>query len=98
MGLFSPNVLGKSVLIAMAIISTAWDCRLCLRTKSSLQRTAAPLPSDVGLNESEKVRERERERERNRLVKTQHHTNIGVLLMVHVPYENFVFLSKCTHL
>ena len=48
MQLFSSKVLGKSVVIAMPRISTAFACRLCLRTKSSLARIAAPAPSEVG--------------------------------------------------
>lgn len=49
--LFSLNVLGKSVLIVMATISTALDWRLCRLTKSSLHTIAAALPSEVGLRE-----------------------------------------------
>ena len=51
--LFSLNVLGKSVLIVMATISTALDWRLCRLTKSSLHTIAAALPSEVGLREEE---------------------------------------------
>ena len=51
--LFSLNVLGKSVLIVMATISTALDWRLCRLTKSSLHTIAAALPSEVGLRERE---------------------------------------------
>ena len=47
--LFSLNVLGKSVLISIATISTAFDWRWFFLTKSPLHRTAAALPSDVGL-------------------------------------------------
>lgn len=47
---FSLNVLGKSVPISMATISTAWFCRLCFFTNSSLHKMAAADPSDVGLN------------------------------------------------
>lgn len=54
--LFSLNVLGKSVLIVMATISTALDWRLCRLTKSSLHTIAAALPSEVGLRERERKR------------------------------------------
>ena len=49
MALFSSNVLGVSVVITWARISTAWPCRLCRRTKSSLARIQAAAPSEVGL-------------------------------------------------
>ena len=48
MQLFSSKLLAKSVAIDMPTISTAFDSRPCLRTKSSLARTAAPPPSEVG--------------------------------------------------
>ena len=47
--LFSSKVLLKSVAISMPIISTALLWRSCFLTNSSLARTAAALPSDVGL-------------------------------------------------
>lgn len=46
---FSLNVLGKSVPISMETISTAWFCKLCFLTNSSLHRMAAADPSEVGL-------------------------------------------------
>ena len=49
MQLFSSNVLERSVTISWARISTAWPSRPWRLTKSSLARTAAPAPSDVGL-------------------------------------------------
>ena len=55
--LFSLNVLGKSVLIVMATISTALDWRLCRLMKSSLHTIAAALPSEVGLKRERKEEE-----------------------------------------
>ncbi len=49
MQLPSLKVLGRSVAISMATMSTAFSCRLCFLTNSSLHSTAAALPSDVGL-------------------------------------------------
>ena len=48
MQLFSSNVLGRSVAIAMPAISTAVFSSPCFFTKSSLARIAAPAPSLVG--------------------------------------------------
>lgn len=50
MQLFSWNVVERSVTISWAMISTALASRPCFLTKSSLASTAAPAPSDVGLN------------------------------------------------
>lgn len=47
--LLSSNELGKSVTISCAKISTALDSRPYFRTNTSLAKTAAAAPSDVGL-------------------------------------------------
>lgn len=49
MQLFSSKVEEVSVVISWATISTAWLSRWCFLTKSSLAKTAAPAPSEVGL-------------------------------------------------
>lgn len=55
MQLFSENVEERSVTISWATISTAWPSSWCVLTKSSLAKTAAPAPSEVGLvSEEEK--------------------------------------------
>jgi hypothetical protein len=53
MQLSSLNVLGRSVAMSIAMISTAWLSNLRLLTKSSLQTMAAALPSDVGLHKGQ---------------------------------------------
>ena len=58
MQLFSLNVLGRSVAISMARISTAFPSSLLAFTKSPLHTMAHALPSLVGL-----VGKEERERE-----------------------------------
>jgi hypothetical protein len=52
MQLFSLNVLGKSVAMDCATISTAWLCKPCFLTNSSLATMAHAEPSDVGLQEN----------------------------------------------
>lgn len=47
--LFSSNVLGKSVTISCATISTALDSRPYFCTNVSLAKIAAAAPSEVGL-------------------------------------------------
>lgn len=55
MQLFSSKVEVKSVTISWAKISTACFSSWCFLTKSSLARTAAPAPSDVGLIEMQQT-------------------------------------------